>query len=124
MIPELNALIGTGTSVNPDSGHFFSLLPRLIISGFILFGLGLLPAVAYYQLLHSRNEQLQSDMEMQKSFRTKKSSDRSEFTWGWGHRTDENGSIVQMNPVAEHLTGWSISAAKGCNIKQVLVIES
>ncbi len=36
--------------------------------------------------------------------------------------TDLNGSITRMNPVAEQLTGWSFTEARGCQLPQVLSV--
>lgn len=36
--------------------------------------------------------------------------------------TDKNGHITRMNPIAEQLTGWSISQAKDRSLKEVLQI--
>lgn len=36
--------------------------------------------------------------------------------------TDINGRVTRMNPVAEHLTGWTIDAARGKNLSEVFHI--
>ena len=36
--------------------------------------------------------------------------------------TDLNGLITRMNPVAEHLTGWSFTEARGCQLPRVLSV--
>ncbi len=38
--------------------------------------------------------------------------------------TDIQGRIVRMNPVAEKLTGWSLSEAAGCQLTKILRITS
>lgn len=36
--------------------------------------------------------------------------------------TDENGYVTRMNPIAEHLTGWSFTEAKGLLLKSIFPI--